>query len=187
MAVSSRDSSVPPHMKAWMYCEYGRTKQVLKIEESGVLPQLKHAQVLIKLLATALNPIDYHRMRSCFKHNDFLFPVLFLTGTMLGTLTTPSFDVGGVVMRVEREVNKFKEGEELYGDIIKDVEPLKQFGSLLAQYTIAEERLTHKYPNLRFCEATSLPLAIGTTFGSLKRVGLSHGQSILVYNQKKDW
>ncbi|XP_054790421.1 2-methylene-furan-3-one reductase-like, partial [Prosopis cineraria] len=161
MADSARGSSVPCHMKAWVYCEYGKPEQVLKIDQSVEVPQLKHDQVLIKVAAAAINPVDCWRMTGSFKNDDSTFPVI------------PGFDVAGVVVRVGSEVKKFKEGDKVYGNIIEDVKHLKQLGSL-AQYTVSEERLlAHKPPNLSFSEAASLPVAIGTAFGSLECVGLS--------------
>lgn len=98
----------------------------------------------------------------------------------MGEKSTPGWDVAGVVVKVGSEVKNFKKGDEVYGDVSEDTEHMKQNGSL-AEYTVAEERLlAHKPPNLSFSEAASLPLAIGTAFGGLVHVGLSHGQSILV-------
>ncbi|KAG6398796.1 hypothetical protein SASPL_140266 [Salvia splendens] len=93
----------------------------------------------------------------------------------------PGFDVAGVVVRVGSGVTNFKEGDEVYGDIIeKAFQNPKQFGSL-AEYTAAEERLLALKPNnLDFVEAASLPLALETAYEGLERAAFSEGKSILV-------
>ena len=86
-----------------------------------------------------------------------------------------------MVVKVGNEVKKFKVGDEVYGGMNgQGLENLKVVGSL-AEYTAVEEKLLSQKPsNLSFVEAASLPIAIGTAYGSLEYVGLSAGQSILV-------
>ena len=78
-------------------------------------------------------------------------------------------------------MKKFKEGDEVYGDIIEKVfEGPKQFGTL-AEYTAAEEKvLALKPKSLDFVQAASLPLAFHTAYGGLETAGLSQGKSVLV-------
>lgn len=78
-------------------------------------------------------------------------------------------------------MEKFKVGDEVYGDINeKAVESPHKIGTL-AEYTAAEERvLALKPKNLKFVEAASLPLAIETAHEGLERAGLTSGQSILI-------
>ncbi|KAK7395677.1 hypothetical protein VNO78_16242 [Psophocarpus tetragonolobus] len=161
--------SIPSHMKAWTYSEYGKSKEVLKFNQSVPLPEVKEDQVLIKVAAASLNPIDYKRMEGFFKDTDSPLP------------TTPGYDVAGVVVKVGSEVKKFKVGDEVYGDINVDaLEQPKVIGSL-AEYTASEERLlAHKPQNLSFAEAASLPLTLETAYEGLERTGFSAGKSILV-------
>ncbi|KAH1205196.1 2-methylene-furan-3-one reductase [Glycine max] len=161
--------SIPSHMKAWTYSEYGKSKEVLKFNQSVALPEVKEDQVLIKVAAASLNPIDHKRMEGYFKNSDSPLP------------TAPGYDVAGVVVKVGSEVKKFKVGDEVYGDInVKALEYPKVIGSL-AEYTAAEERLlAHKPQNLSFAEAASLPLTLETAYEGLERTGFSAGKSILV-------
>lgn len=71
---------IPTHMKAWMYYEYGSFTDVLKFDEAKTtsVPQVKDDQVLIKIVAAALNPIDAKRMTGFFKPTDSPLPVSFL-------------------------------------------------------------------------------------------------------------
>lgn len=161
---------VPSEMKAWVYGEYGGV-DVLKIDEKVVVPQVNKDQVLIKVVAAALNPVDAKRRQGKFKATDSPLP------------TVPGYDVAGVVVKVGSEVKELKEGDEVYGNINeKALEGPKQFGSL-ADYTAVEEKLLALKPkNLDFAEAAGLPLAIETAYEGLERTGFSAGKSILVLN-----
>lgn len=79
MADSSATNTpnVPSQIKAWVYSEYGKSEEVLKIDSTVELPQVKEDHVLIKVHAAAINPIDYHRINGFFKDNDSPFPVCY--------------------------------------------------------------------------------------------------------------
>ncbi|PON56177.1 Alcohol dehydrogenase superfamily, zinc-type [Trema orientale] len=172
MANASSDS-IPSVQKAWIYNEYGKSAEVLKFDDNVPVPQVKEDQVLIKVVAAALNPIDFKRMLGYIKAIDPEFDS--------PPPTVPGYDVAGVVVKVGSQVKKFKVGDEVYGDINElAIQKPKNFGSL-AEYTAAEERvLALKPKNLSFAEAASLPLAIETAYEGLERTGFSAGQSILV-------
>ncbi|XP_061348585.1 2-methylene-furan-3-one reductase-like [Gastrolobium bilobum] len=157
------------HIKAWVYTEYGNIEEILKFDPNVAIPDIKEDQVLIKVVAAALNPVDNLRALGYFKDTDSPLPA------------APGNDVAGVVVRVGSKVTKFKIGDEVYGDINElAVNHPKTIGSL-AEYTTAEEKvLAHKPSNLSFIEAASLPVVILTAYLGLERVGFSAGKSILV-------
>ncbi|KAL2335649.1 hypothetical protein Fmac_016862 [Flemingia macrophylla] len=161
--------SIPSHMKAWVYSEYGNIEEILKFDPNVAIPDIKDDQVLIKVVAAALNPVDHKRAFGYFKNTDSPLP------------TVPGYDVAGVVVRVGSEVKKFKVGDEVYGDINQHaLNDPKSIGTL-AEYTVAEEKLlAHKPSNLSFIEAAAVPLAIITAYEGLERVDFSAGKSILV-------
>ncbi|XP_021292713.1 2-methylene-furan-3-one reductase [Herrania umbratica] len=167
---AAKATAVPSEMKAWVYGEYGGV-DVLKFDEKVAVPQVKEDQVLIKVVAAALNPVDGKRRQGKFKATDSPLP------------TVPGYDVAGVVVKVGSQVKELKEGDEVYGNINeKALEGPKQFGSL-AEYTAVEEKLLALKPkNLDFAQAAGLPLAIETAYEGLERTGLSAGKSILVLN-----
>ncbi|KAL5582562.1 hypothetical protein UlMin_015004 [Ulmus minor] len=144
-------ASVPSVNKAWIYSEYGKSADVLKLDSNVKVPQVKEDQVLIKVVAAGLNP------------------------------TVPGYDVAGVVVKLGSHAKKFKVGDEVYGNINENpIQNPKQFGSL-AEFTAAEEKLLALKPtNLSFAEAASLPLAIETAYEGLERAQFSNGQSVLV-------
>ncbi|KAM1065697.1 hypothetical protein FF2_021000 [Malus domestica] len=169
-AEGSKVAVVPSEMKAWVYGEYGGV-DVLKFDSKVAVPELLEDQVLVKVVAAALNPVDFKRRQGKFKNTDSPLP------------TVPGYDVAGVVAKVGSKVKDFKEGDEVYGDIHeKALEGPKQSGSL-AEYTAVEERLLALKPkNLDFAQAASLPLAIETAYEGLEKTGFSAGKSLLVLN-----
>ncbi|XP_011623630.1 2-methylene-furan-3-one reductase isoform X2 [Amborella trichopoda] len=160
--------TVPPKQKAWFYEDYGGG-EVLKFGEQVEVPEIKEDQVLLKVVAAALNPVDAKRRQGKFKATDSPLP------------TVPGYDVSGVVVKVGSQVKGLKEGDEVYGNINeKALEDLKQYGSL-AQFTAVEEKLLALKPkSIDFLQAAGLPLVIETAYGGLERTGFSAGKSILV-------
>ncbi|XVF02457.1 hypothetical protein REPUB_Repub04eG0176900 [Reevesia pubescens] len=167
---AAKATAVPTEMKGWIYGEYGGV-DVLKFDEKVAVPQVKEDQVLVKVVAAALNPVDAKRRQGKFKATDSPLP------------TVPGYDVSGVVVKIGNQVKELKEGDEVYGNINeKPLEGPKQFGSL-AEYTAVEEKLLALKPNnLDFAQAAGLPLAIETAYEGLERTGFSAGKSILVLN-----
>ncbi|XP_048129064.1 2-methylene-furan-3-one reductase-like [Rhodamnia argentea] len=166
---SYSDFTIPSKIKAWVYAERGNPINVLKLVSDVGVPEIKENQVLVKVAAAALNPVDAKRALGFFKDIDSSPPIV------------PGYDVAGVVVKVGEQVKKFKVGDEVYGDINeKALDHPKQHGTL-AEYTAVEEKLLALKPkNLSFVEAASLPLAIETAYEGLERTRLSPGKSTLV-------
>ncbi|VAI55646.1 2-methylene-furan-3-one reductase-like [Triticum dicoccoides] len=167
-AVAAVATDVPGTMKAWAYEEYGDAS-VLKLDEAVSVPAVGEDQVLVRVAAAALNPVDSKRRMGKFKATDSPLP------------TVPGYDMAGVVVKVGSQVKNLKEGDEVYGHISEKVlEGPKQFGSL-AEYTAVEEKLVALKPkSIDFAQAAGLPLAIETAHEGLERAGFSAGKSILV-------
>lgn len=167
--MASSAATLPSKMKAWTYPEYGKSSDVLKLQSDVVVPQPRDDQVLLQVVAAGINPIDFKRMLGMFKNIDSPLPII------------PGYDVAGVVVKVGSQVKKFKEGDQVYGDINeKAVDHPTQFGTI-AQYTVVAEKLLALKPkNLSFVEAASLPLVIETAYEGLERCHFSAGKSILV-------
>ncbi|XP_027077103.1 2-methylene-furan-3-one reductase-like [Coffea arabica] len=155
-------------MKAWVYGQYGKPEDVLKLKSEVDVPDVNDDQVLIKVVAASLNPIDFKHMHGYFKAIDS------------PPLTVAGYDVAAVVVRVGSKVKEVEVGDEVYGDIHEHALYPKGCGSL-AEYTAVEEKvLALKPKNLSFAKAASLPVAVETAYGGLESAGLSAGKSLLV-------
>lgn len=72
----STGSEITSKMKAWVYDEYGAAS-VLRFDERVSVPEVKEDQVLVKVVAAALNPVDFKRRQGKFKATDSPLPVSF--------------------------------------------------------------------------------------------------------------
>lgn len=68
-------TAVPSEMKAWVYGEYGGV-DVLKFDDKVAVPNVNEDQVLVKVVAAALNPVDAKRRQGKFKATDSPLPVI---------------------------------------------------------------------------------------------------------------
>ncbi|CDP10913.1 unnamed protein product [Coffea canephora] len=160
---------IPSKMKAWVYGQYGKPEDVLRLESEVDVPEVNDEQVLIKVAAASLNPVDIKIMAGLFKATDSPVP------------TVAGYDVAGVVVKVGSKVKEFNVGDEVYGDIHEHALNNPKGSGSLSEYAAVEEKVVALKPkNLSFAEAASLPLAVETAYGGLERAGFSAGQSILV-------
>ncbi|KAL1819496.1 hypothetical protein ACET3Z_014365 [Daucus carota] len=156
-------------MKAWVYSEYGVSGEVLKYKSEYTVPEINDNQVLVKVQAAALNPVDYKRMLGFFKGIDSALPHV------------PGYDVAGVVVEVGIQVKKLKVGDEVYGNVNETpLQNCKRSGTL-AEFTAVEEHLVAIKPkNLSLAEAASLPLALSTAYQGFELTEFTPGKSVLI-------
>src|SRR4051812_23199821 len=98
-------------MKAIIYHSYG-SADVLKCEDVPK-PIPKDEQVLIKVRAAALNPLDWRMMKGV----PLPFRVMMRMGTP--SIAQPlgiGRDVAGVVEAIGKDVTQFKIGDEVFGN-----------------------------------------------------------------------
>lgn len=128
-------------------------------------PQPKPDQVLVRVHATSVNPVDYQTRRGDYKD-------LVELPTILGV------DISGVVEAVGESVTHFNVGDEVY----YSPQLFGEFGSY-AEYHIADEQIVaHKPANLSHAEAACFPLAAGTAWdGLVTRGQLQVSESVLIH------
>lgn len=83
-------TEVPGKMKAWAYDEYGDAG-VLKLDEAVSVPPVGEDQVLVRVAAAALNPVDSKRRMGKFKATDSPLPVS--SGVALRALVSIHFHI----------------------------------------------------------------------------------------------
>src|SRR5688572_18114848 len=102
------DSS-PQHrtMKAAVYRRYG-PPDVLRVEHVPV-PAVRDGDVLVRVHAAALNPLDWHFLRGV------PYIVRPTAGWWRPKRNIPGVDVAGVVEAIGRNVTQLKAGDEVFG------------------------------------------------------------------------
>ncbi|OXB20752.1 quinone oxidoreductase [Flavobacterium tructae] len=130
-------------------------------------PTPKEGEVLIKIHASGVNPID-NKIR--IGVSPYASPVL---PAILGT------DLAGVVEAVGKNVTDFKVGDEVYG-LAGGVLGLQ---GTLAEYTAVDaDLLAIKPKNLSMKEAAAVPLVLLTAWeGLIDRAKVKKGDQVLVH------
>ncbi|MDQ1096931.1 MULTISPECIES: zinc-dependent alcohol dehydrogenase family protein [Chryseobacterium] len=131
------------------------------------IPHINDDEVLIKVKATSVNPIDYKIRSGDLPHLVPSFPAI-LHG-----------DVSGIVEKTGTNVRKFQAGDYVYGCIGGVV----GINGALAEYTTADYRLLSKMPNgMSFTEAAAVPLVGITAYEAIfQRAKIVPGQKVLIY------
>ncbi len=152
-------------MKAMTYSEYGNP-DVLELTERP-MPKVGPGMVLVKVKASAVNPVDWKIMAGYLdSFMDLQFPAI------------PGWDVAGVVEAVGIDAPHFKPGDEVISYGRKDY----VHGGSFAEYIALPERLLARKPeSLDWNESAGLPLAGLTAFQVLNRLGLRSGETALVH------
>ncbi|WP_158373267.1 NADP-dependent oxidoreductase [Cellulosimicrobium cellulans] len=152
-------------MRAVVYEEFGGA-DVLRVEDRPE-PHIGADAVVVKVAAASLNPVDY-KIREGYLRGlmDVHFPAV------------PAWDVSGTVVKAGLDTPELQVGDEVLAYARKDV---VQDGTL-AEYVAVPVRTAAKKPaGLSFEHAAALPLAGLTALQSIRRAGLTEGQTVLVH------
>ena len=152
-------------MKAITYTEYG-PPDVLQFTEVAK-PTPKDDEVLIRIRAASVNPLDWHFMRG-----EPFFVRLMIGGLLKPKVTRLGIDVAGQVEAIGRNVTQFKPGDEVFGAC----------RGAFAEYVCAtEDRLALKPANISFEDAAAVPVAAITALQGLRDKGrIQRGHKVLV-------
>ncbi|WP_433505212.1 NADP-dependent oxidoreductase [Pseudonocardia halophobica] len=151
-------------MRAFLVDRYGRDSTL----RAGKLPdpEIGDHDVLVRILAAGVNPLDAKIMAGEFK----LF-LPYKPPFVLGN------DLAGIVERVGPGVQKVAPGDEVYAR--PDKERIGTFAELIA---IDEGDLALKPAGLTMVEAASLPLVALTAWQALvEKANVRPGQKVLVH------
>jgi NADPH:quinone reductase-like Zn-dependent oxidoreductase len=154
----------PATMKAVVANGYGGP-EVLKYQDTPK-PELKSDEILIRVMAAAVNPVDtYVRQGRFFKRNADEGPVIL------------GYDIAGVVEKTGPDAKKFKPGDQVYSYLSVPR------GGGYAEYAVAKESETSLKPkNINFVEAAAVPLAATTAWQALiDDAKIEKGQTVLIH------
>lgn len=125
-------------------------------------------EVLVKIKAAGVNPLDWHYMRG----KPY---IMRLMGSGIGAPsdTSVGVDFAGVVETVGKDVTQFKPGDEVFGG---------RNGAFAEYLTIPEDRaIALKPDNMSFEQVASVPIAAITALQALRDKGqIKPGQKVLI-------
>ena len=155
-----------PHMKAVVYTNYG-SPDVLEIRDIKK-PVPNDDQVLIKVRAASINPLDWHFMEG----TPYIMRAI---GVGLRKPKDPRLgvDYAGTVEAVGKNVTQFKPGDEVLGGK----------SGAFAEYVCAraDRAIVLKPANITFEQAASVPIAAITALQGLRDKGkIQPGQKVLI-------
>lgn len=152
-------------MKAIVYRCYG-SPDVLSFEEIA-RPIAADNEVLVRVHAAAVNPLDWHYMRGT--------PYIMRTSSGLGAPKDMRMgvDFAGTVEAVGKNVTRFKPGDAVFGG---------KSGALAEYVTVREDRaLVLKPDNVTFEQAAAVPIAAITALQALRDEGqIQPGHRVLI-------
>ena len=151
-------------MKAIVQVKYG-SPEALELKEIDK-PVIKDTQVLVRVHAAGVNPLDWHFVRG----------QPYIARLALG-LPRPKngvrgVDVAGHIEAVGKNVRQYQAGDEVFGAC----------DGAFAEYAPAgEDMVVPKPANLTFDQAAAVPVAAVTALQALRDVGkLQSGQKVLI-------
>jgi NADPH-dependent curcumin reductase CurA len=151
-------------MKAAVFSRYRPPHVVLIKDVEKPVP--KDDEVLIKVRAASVNPLDWHSMRGS--------PYV---ARMMGGLRKPKYtrlgvDVAGQVEAVGKNVGRFKPGDEVFG-LCK--------GAFAEYACTSESAFASKSEHVTFEQAAAVPVAAFTALQGLRDKGqIQPGQKVLI-------
>jgi NADPH:quinone reductase-like Zn-dependent oxidoreductase len=156
-----------PHnpMRAIVYCDYG-SPDVLRLADIEK-PVPDDDQLLIKVHAAALNPLDWHFVRGT------PYVMRMQTGLRKPKVVQLGVDFAGTVEAVGKNVTQFKAGDDVFGG---------RTGAFAQYLCVRADRAVVKKPaNLTFAQAAAVPIAAVTALQGLRDKGqVQPGQRVLI-------
>jgi NADPH:quinone reductase-like Zn-dependent oxidoreductase len=152
-------------MKAAYIKQYGDVDNLIVGDVPN--PSISSTQVLIKVKAAGVNPVDFHIRNGMLEDS--------------GTHELPlvlGWDAAGIVSEVGQHVTDFTPGDEVYV-----YSPLTEQGAHAEYLAVDANVVAHKPASLSFIKSAAVPLAALTALQALTTHGeLQKGQQVLIHN-----
>lgn len=151
-------------MKAIRIHEFGGP-EVLKYEDAPT-PSPANDEVLIKIFASGVNPIDW-KMRAGLAQGKFPVELPLI----------PGWDVSGEIEEVGSDILNFRKGDEVYS------RPDPTRNGTYAEYVVVKaDQVNNKPKSVDHVKAAAVPLAGLTAWqGLFEHGGLEAGQKVLIH------
>jgi NADPH:quinone reductase-like Zn-dependent oxidoreductase len=156
-------------MKAIRYYRYG-PPEVLDLADIEI-PAVGDDEVLVRVRAASVNPLDWHFMRG----EPYLVRMLAGLSRPRASASKLGADTAGTVEAVGKNVTRFRPGDEVFGG-------LQDRGTLAEYISTREDGVVLEKPaNLTFEQAASVPVAGFTALQALRDKGrIRPGHKVLV-------
>jgi len=152
-------------MKAIVHCDYGSPDALALEDVEKPVPAAD--EVLVRVRAAAVNPLDWHFMRGTPYFARVEMGLRKPKGIRLGV------DFAGTVESIGRNVTEFRPGDEVFGG---------RTGAFAEYVSVRADRaVVQKPPNVTFEQAAAVPIAAITALQGLRDKGqLQRGQKVLI-------
>jgi NADPH:quinone reductase-like Zn-dependent oxidoreductase len=152
-------------MKAIAYQKFGSTDVLQTAEQPK--PTIKSNQVLVKVKAFSINPVDWKIRKGEMK---------LMSGSKFPKNTGTDF--AGVVEEIGSSVMGFKKGDEVFG-VVKNM--MKE--GVSAEYIAVTSELVWKKPSpLSFPQVASIPVVGTAAITALEKMGNINSQTSILVN-----
>lgn len=151
-------------VKAIVINQYGGADELQEAQVPDPVPAAH--QVVVRLAATSINPIDWKLREGYLKKMfDWSFPIIL------------GWDVAGVITEIGDQVTGWKKGDRVFA------RPATTPNGSYAEYILVDDDLLAPVPdNLSFEEAASVPLAGLTAWQALfDYADLQSGEKVLIH------
>jgi len=156
---NKQEYAKPETMKAIQIHEFGGVEKLMY--ESVPVPQPAPDEILIRVSAAGVNPIDW-KIREGRRKDNIILPLIL------------GLDVAGIVVGRGSLVTQFSEGDKVFARLEKN--------GAYAEYAVAKAAWTAYAPGIPLNIASGIPLASQTAWMGLFEVGgFKPGQKILIH------
>jgi NADPH:quinone reductase-like Zn-dependent oxidoreductase len=150
-------------MKAIRVHQYGGA-EAMRLEEAP-RPEPKEGELLVRVIAAAVNPVDAKVRQGAFKMPGSSLPLI------------PGYDVSGIVEAVGANVTKFKSGDAVYAYL-----NLQRAGAYAEFAIVKADEAALKPKSVTHEQAAAVPLAALTAWQALVETAkLEGGQTVLIH------
>ncbi|TDO73117.1 NADPH:quinone reductase-like Zn-dependent oxidoreductase [Flavobacterium chryseum] len=152
-------------MKAIAYKKFGTVAVLHTVEQEK--PSIKSDQVLIKVKAFSINPMDWKIRKG---------EMTLMSGSKFPKNTGADF--AGIVEEIGLDVKSFKAGDEVFG-VVKNM--MKE--GVSSEYVAVSSSLVWKKPsNISFAQASSIPVVGTAAVTALQKMGTINAQTNILVN-----
>lgn len=152
-------------MKAIAYQKFGSTEVLQSVEQAK--PEIKAGQVLVKVKAFSINPMDWKIRKGEMK---------LMSGSKFPKHTGADF--AGIVEEVGDRVTHLKKGDEVFG-VVKN---LMKEGASAEYVAVTASLVWKKSKSISFAQAASLPVVGTAALTALEKMGNITPQSSILVN-----